>query len=281
MTTPAYPVTGRVCDPWPFDPECCTAATGATPARILRARNIATQILWALSGRRYGPMCAVAVRPCKKSCFESLGLGGAYAATGAGNQSPWIPYLGRDGQWRNASVCGCSGDCGCGEICEIYLPGPIYDIVSVNESGTVLPVGAYRVDNGDTLVRTDGNCWADCQDMDSEPGEPNTLTVTYRTGLPLDALALAAMDAMVCHLLSECNGAGACSCKLPSNVTSLRRQGIEQSFADPIEMLAGGLTGVAAVDRWLLVVNPYRQYSPSRVYSPDFKTPRVTTWRGV
>lgn len=274
---PEPPKPEGPCEPWPFDPECCPAADTATPERILKARTVATQILWALSGRRYGPGCPVAVRPCKKSCFDSLGLGGAYAATGAGYGSPWIPYLGRDGLWRNASVCGCAGDCSCGEFCEIYLPGPVYDIVEVNEGGTVLPAGAYRVDNGNTLVRTDGNCWPDCQDMAEPPGAPNTLTVTYRVGVPLDALALNAMDAMTCHLLSSCTGAGTCSCKLPSNVTRLNRQGVEQTFESPTELLAGGLTGIADVDRWLLVVNPYRQYSPSRVYSPDFKTPRVTT----
>lgn len=266
------------CEPWPFDPECCPAADTATPERILKARNVATQILWALSGRRYGPMCPVTVRPCKKTCAEDAGILGAYAATGVGyGQSPYIPYKGVDGLWRNASLCGCTGDCSCSELCEIYLPGPIYDIVEVNEGGVILPAGAYRVDNGNTLVRTDGNCWPDCQDMAEPPGAANTLAVTYRVGIPLDALALDAMDAMTCHLLNQCTGAGACSCKLPSNVTRQTRQGVEQTFADPTEMLAGGLTGIAAVDRWLLVVNPYRQYTPSRVYSPDFKTPRITT----
>ena len=262
------------CDPPEFTPDCCPAAANATPERILRARQVAAEWMWILSGRRVIPQCAVTVRPCRKMCGD-LGPGIGYAYTGFG--SPWIPYLGRDGLWRNASVCGCTGDCSCNELCEIYLPGPVFKIVEVNESGTILPTGAYRVDNGNTLVRTDGNCWPDCQAMEEPPGAPNTLTVTYQVGVPLDALGQLAFDAAVCHLLSECQGTGACSCRIPPNVTRLNRQGVEQEFKDVTELQAAGLSGIPALDRWVMLINPYNQRSVSRVWSPDFKTPRITT----
>lgn len=261
------------CDPPEFTPDCCPAAANATPERILRARQVAAEWMWMLSGRRIIPQCSVTVRPCRKMCGD-LGPGIGYAYTGFG--SPWIPYLGRDGLWRNASVCGCAGDCSCNELCEIYLPGPVFKIIEVNESGTILPTGAYRVDNGNTLVRTDGNCWPDCQSMEEPPGAPNTLTVTYQVGLPLGAMGQLAFDAMVCYLLNECPTPGACSCRIPHNVTSLRRQGVEQTFVDPTEMLVNGLTGITAVDRWLIAIRDVN-LTPSRVRSPDFKTPRVTT----
>jgi hypothetical protein len=43
-------------------------------------------------------------------------------------------------------------------------------------------------------------------------------------------------------------------------------------------LYAEGLTGIPEADMWLLAVNPFRQRSPSRVYSPDYRRPRVTTW---
>ncbi|MFD7602923.1 hypothetical protein [Streptomyces mirabilis] len=36
-----------------------------------------------------------------------------------------------------------------------------------------------------------------------------------------------------------------------------------------------GRAGLPLVELWMSVVNPYRLMSPSRVYSPDFKIPRV------
>lgn len=196
---------------------------------------------------------------------------------GWGVAGPWIPYIGTDGLWRNASVCGCSSDCSCGELCEIYLEGPVHDIVSVQEGAVVLPASAYRVDNGNLLVRTDGACWPDCQDMSAPPGDPNTLTVTYRAGLPLDELAAAAMAAMVCHLLKGCLP-GSCGCAANTNVTRRTRQGVQIETSDPSEIYSQGRTGLPLVDAFLMVVNPYHLDSPSRVYSPDFKRPRTTTW---
>ncbi|MFC8466005.1 hypothetical protein [Streptomyces sp. NPDC057250] len=187
---------------------------------------------------------------------------------------PWIPYLGRDGQWRNASVCGCASDCSCGELCEIRLVGPVYDIVAVEENGTTLPEDAYRVDSVNMLVRTDGGCWPDCQDMAAPCGDPDTLCVTYRTGLPLDESAIAAVSELTCHYLKGCQPSGSCSCKRNPNLTRVTRQGVELEMADPTLLYSEGRTGLPITDAWLLSVNPNRLPSASRVYSPDFRRPR-------
>jgi hypothetical protein len=241
-------------------------------AEVDRWAAVASQLLWALSGRRLGP-CPVTVRPCRRTCLETAPLGGITWGTA----SPWIPYIGLDGQWRNASVCGCQSDCSCGELCEVYLPGPVYDVVSVNVDGQDLPPGAFRVDAPGRLVRTDGQCWPDCQDMSAEPGAPDTFTVTYRWGLPLDEAATAAVSELVCHFLKGCSP-GSCGCKINKNLTRVTRQGMEMEMPDPTLIYAEGRTGLPLVDLWLATVNPYRLTSPSRVYSPDFRRPRVTTW---
>lgn len=266
MTTP---LQKDVCDPWPT--ELCCDVTETDPALIARMTAVASQILFRLSGRRWGPSCPVTVRPCRKTCLDAL----PRTWVGWGSAGPWVPYLGRDGLWRNASICGCSGDCSCGELCEIYLPGPLYDVVSVQEGAVTLPVEAYRVDDSGTLLRTDGACWTDCQDLSADVGEEGTLAVTYRTGLQLDESAVAAVSELVCHLIKGCGG-GSCGCAAAGrNVTRLTRQGVQLDMADPTTLFEEGRTGLPLTDQWLFSVNPYRLTSPSRVYSPDFPRPRI------
>lgn len=269
MTTP---VPSGPCEPWPADFTCCPGAETATEEQLLRARAIATEILWSLSGRRYGPMCPITIRPCLRACADGSGL-----FAGALWGSPWIPYVDGAGVWRNASVCGCKQDCSCTELSEIALEGYVYDIVSVMEGAVTLDPADYRVDyaGGWRLVRTDGETWPTCQDMAAEVGEANTLAVTYRTGLPLGPAGEAAMGALACHLLRECTP-GACTCKLPANATRVSRQGVEIEFTEATELRLHGWTGIPAADAWLRAVNPYGQSSPSRVYSVDYRRPRFT-----
>jgi hypothetical protein len=262
-----------LCEPWPFDDSCCSAAEGVDAAVLDRWRRVATTILFNLSGRRWGPSCPYTVRPCRRRCLDELPLA---ASTSYG--SPWIPYIGSDGAWRNASVCGCRSDCSCTELCEVRLEGPVYDVLGVEVDGVTLPATAYRVDDAGMLVRTDGGCWPDCQDMAAPLGQPGTFAVHYRIGLHLDDAAIAAYSELVCHFLKGCGGSGSCGCKMPANVTRLSRQGVDQEFSDPTLIYSEMRTGLPLVDLWLTTVNPYRQTSPSRVYSPDFRRPRAQTW---
>ena len=257
------------CDPWPIRP-CCDL-TRYEEADVEFWTRVASSILWALSGRRWGP-CPVTVRPCRRSCLD----GGPLLVRWGATAGPWIPYMDAGGKWRNASVCGCKSDCSCGELCEVYLPGPVYDVPEVNEGGQILAPGLeYRLDAPGRLVRLGGGCWPSCQDMAAPVGAPNTLAVTYRWGLPLDEAAIAAVSELTCHLLKGC-GSG-CGCNSTTNVTRLQRQGVEIE-SDPTVIYAEGRTGLPIVDAWLMAVNPYKLDSPSRVYSPDFRRPRVTQW---
>ena len=261
-----------VCEAWPTN-LCCEVPESMAEAEVERWTLIASQILWGLSGRRWGP-CPVTVRPCRRSCVDT-DFFSFQAGAGTG---PWIPYIGVDGIWRNASVCGCTSDCSCSELCEVYLPGPVYDVTEVNVDGEVLVPEAYRVDAPGKLVRTDGECWPDCQDLAAPPGEPGTFTVTYRWGLALDEAAIAAVSEMTCHLLKGCAPGGSCGCKTNRNLTRVVRQGMEVDLPDPTLIYSEGRTGLPLCDMWLATINPYRLTSPSRVYSPDYKRPRVQTW---
>ncbi len=259
------------CSAWPTK-LCCEVPEGMEQEEVDRWTRVASQVLWALSGRRLGP-CPIKVRPCRRACADDAPI----SFQSGVSTGPWVPYIGTDGAWRNASGCGCASDCSCGELCEVRLEGPVYDIVSVDVDGEVLVPEAYRIDAPGMLVRTDGECWPDCQDMAAPSGTEGTFTVEYRIGLPLDDAAVAAVSELTCHFLKGCSP-GACGCKTNRNVTRMVRQGVEMEMPDPTLIFAEGRTGLPIVDLWLAVVNPYRMTSPSRAYSPDFKRARTTTW---
>ncbi|MEW2066638.1 hypothetical protein [Streptomyces sp. NPDC007346] len=263
-----------VCDPWPVD-LCCKLPEDLDEAVIEKWARVASQILFRLSGRRWGPSCPITVRPCKQACAEGTAGAGAFAGQSTGG---WVPYKGPDGVWRNGAVCGCTSSCSCTELCEMRLDGPVYDIVEVLEDGEALAPEAYRVDAANLLVRTDGECWPTCQDMAAPCGAEGTLCVTYRTGLRLDESAIAAVSELTCHLLKGCNPGGGCGCRANPNLTRVQRQGVEIERPDPFQVYADGRTGLPLADLWLSAVNPYGQPSASRVYSPDFRRPRRTTW---
>lgn len=267
------PIHTEPCEPWAFTQNCCNVPEGTTQETIDKWRRVATSILWAMSGRQYGPACPVTVRPCRRSCLDSypLAVNWVYG-------SPWIPYLGTDGLWRNASVCGCRTDCGCTELQEVRLDGPVHDIVSVQIGTETLPAAAYRVDNGSRLVRVDGGEWPDCQTLDAACGEEGAFCVTYRTGLPLDAAGLAAFDALVCHLIRGCSSGCGCDASTRQNLTRVQRQGVTLEMADPNVLFEQGRTGIRDVDLWLSLANPYRLTSKSRVLSIDAPRLRTTTW---
>lgn len=238
---------------------------------------VATRWLWMLSGRRWGPTCPITIRPCRRACLTAAPVLPQWGVVG-----PWVPYIDSSGSWRNASLCGCRSDCSCGDLCEIALDAPVYDIISVQVDGDVLPQEAYRVDAPARLVRTDGACWPDCQDMAAPDGEPNTFSVTYRAGLALDEMALAAVSELTCHLIAACLPPGTrdcMECQLPSRARRVVRQGVTVELTDPTAILADGRTGLTLVDAWLSAVNPGRMPQASRVYSPDRPSRgRITTW---
>lgn len=273
-------MTPDVCDPWPLEPTCCDLPDGTDEALIERWHRIASITLWRLSGRRWGPSCPVTVRPCGRTCVEDLTR---WTTVGPQTGSR-VPYIGADGAWRNAALCGCPSHCSCSELCEVRLDGPVHDIVEVLVDGEVLVPEAYRVDVPNVLVRTDGECWPACQDMAAPCGEPGTVCVTYRIGLTLDEAAIAAVSELTCELLKACLPGQ--QCKLPGNTTRLARQGSTMAYRqgvtvegfDPTVVFAEGRTGLPAVDMWIATMNPYRQPYASRAYSPDLRRPRMQQW---
>lgn len=269
-----FPIEEGPCT-WPVDLSCVADWDTFPPAAQSAAIAWATYILWALTGRRYGP-CSIVIRPCGPRCAGPNGYmtfpvnaGGSYGAMG-----PWmVPWI-DNGVWRN---CGCAGGCSCSATCEVALPGPVAAIDEVSVDGVILPSTSYRLDvvrGIHVLVRIDGECWPECQDMDADVGETGSFAITYQRGIPVPRAGQIAAGYLAGEFAKACQGQ---DCALPQQLASLSRNGVEVTVVDPSTFLENGLTGIANVDLWVRAVNPARKAQPSRVLSSDFRGPRFMT----
>jgi hypothetical protein len=253
---------------WPINTSCCDKWDDAAPETQTFATRVATELLWRLSGRRFG-LCEHTLRPCRNTCDQPLPTWPPLPG-----HSSWWPVL-SGGSWIN-TVCGtCRSSCSCEELCEIALPGPVHSVAEVQVDGQALPEAAYVVHDHRLLVRVDGECWPDCQDLTARPGEPGAFVVSYTQGIEVPPGGQYAAGVYACELIQSCLGR---QCRLPRRVQSIAREGVTLQFLDPMDFLDKGRTGVPEVDTWIAAVNPTANREPSRVYSPDLPPGRTVTW---
>lgn len=265
---------------WPVDWGCADQEWLAEldPAVRERSEAMGTQVLRSLTGYQIGG-CPITVRPCAKRC----GYGGSYmtAAVGPGVHAealgtrvgPWWASIDVDGQWIN-TWCGCTTDCSCTNVSEVWLPAPVGGVVEVSVDDLVLDPGDYRVDNGNRLVRLDGFAWPKCQDMTAAVGADGAFAVTYFNNYRPDGLASWVAGIMAYEFAKSCTGG---KCRLPAGVQSISRLGVSMEI--PSGMFEQGLTGIREVDSWIRLWNPYQLKSASQVWSPDIgKARRTTSW---
>lgn len=237
----------------PFDPDytCCEGWGDLDPSLADRSTTLAWSTVRALTAGRLGN-CPTIVRPCLAApCLVCHPWA-----------RQWVTVGLRTGEWVNC-LCG-TPECTCARLCEIVLPGEVAAILRVTMDGVELPLEAFRVDNMNRIVRTDGECWPSCQDMSAGPHERGTLAVEYLPGILPDEAGLAAVGVLACEFSKACSGA---KCRLPSGVTAVARQGV--SFQMSSKMFPDGMTGIKEVDAWLVSVNPHGHLVPPLVWSPD------------
>lgn len=263
MTLPA-----GVCQTW--DPMwTCALPTGAY-AVSGTAVEMATEVLYALSGRRFG-LCELTIRPCRRDCFGAEWPYGT-AWTQYGGSYP-TPALIR-GQWYNITCGTCTSECSCTTVSEIALPGPVYDVTQVKVDGVILtPDVDYRLDNHRLLVRL-GDIWPMCNDLNLADTQPDTWSVTLRIGEPVPTLGQVAVGVLATEFAKMllCDD----SCALPKPVQSISRQGVNITFLDPNEVFADHRTGLYLPDMFISTYNPAGLRQRSRVYDIDAPYPRRT-----
>lgn len=244
------------------------------PVVVERAEALAWSTLAALTGFRLS-LCPITIRPCASRCNMQTWY---VAPVGSGNfagappGSAFSPYV-SNGAWFNACGCVSSWDCSCSTLCEVILPSTVGGITEVWLDGAVLDPTAYRVDNGNRLVRVDGECFPACQDMSINDRADGGLWVTYYPGVGPNDLFRYAAGVLANEFYKACSGK---DCRLPSGVTNITRAGITMEVAPGT--FPGGMTGIAEVDAVIRIYNPYALKSPPRVLSPDRRFGRVQTW---
>lgn len=151
--------------------------------------------------------------------------------------------------------------------------GPVNSIVEVTIGGIAVDPDTYRVDDEHWLVRTAGECWPFCADLDTDDGE-NVFIVTYLRGTPVPNALLRAASILALEWARGCSGG---ECRLSGRVTALARNGISIDMMDPSDILQGGLTGITEVDQIILAFNPGRLDRRLRIWAPELSVPRTVT----
>jgi len=266
-----------ICHPdtaiWP-DASVTLPSTGATPGEVALHRvqvDLALGYGWStlqvLTAYQIS-ICPITVRPCG----SGGGARGSYYIApidGPNGGSPWWPSL-VDGMMINVMLRDGSSQ---EWVDEIVLPGPVGKVQSVIIDGVVLDPEMYRVDNGNRLVREDGQGWPSHQDFNLPAGSVGTFTVTYYHGATADTLVRYAAGTLAAEYLKAIKGDD--DCALPAGTTQVVRQGITIELDR--DMFENGMTGIRLVDDVTARFNPFRQKLPAQVFSLDRQPARQTT----
>lgn len=244
------------CIPWVLNPaDCDDEWAGLDPGLQERAEALAWSSMRTLTAGQIGS-CPVLMRPCDRdvhcACQDDCGY-----PTPASPQNPMIA----DGHWWYVDQSRCDA---CA-VCEVVLPGKIADVKRVSINGVwYLPAdNIWRIDNHNRVVRTDGSCWPKWQNLKLPLTQDKTFGVEYVPGRKPGLDGLWATATLASEFARACSGG---KCRLPSNVTSIARQGVNMTFSEGY--FENG-TGIREVDAYVYSVNPNRLKVPPRIWSPD------------
>lgn len=242
MSTPV--IGGITCSPWATSEDVTSGPCSSyetDPDELDEALQIATDMLYGLTRRRWAGICTDVVRP--------------NAEWRAWSAPRWWPASGSSA-WGWCS-CHRGRESGCSSVPEIKLPGypvdPTPANITVMIDGVQLDADQYRVDDHRYLVRTDGEGWPCCQNMELDDTEEGTFSIAYPFGAMPPVGGVRAVKVLGCQLML--GWAGDEDCQLPERVTVLTRQGVTMALLDPLTLFDDGKTGVPYVDMWVSSVN--------------------------
>lgn len=230
--------------------------------------GIASEILYALSGRRWGGSTSRTVEldepprrgwllrdpPIRddwlggslggsllEAAYDDIALGGAYSSAAPWGGSAWAA----DARW----------------VPGLRLPDyPVTGIVSVTmPDGTLADPADYRLAGRRYLEHHHRGFrgWPAC----------GGIVVSYTCGEPPPQGGVEAAKALTLQL--GLAAAGSDECALPGNVTQIVRQGTTMTLESMSSLIAAGRTGVYLTDLWVRSVNPDGRRRRSRSWSPD------------
>ncbi len=218
----------------------------------LEAAQVASNLLWAMSGRKYTGETIVTERytctlrnnrmgPSRKTTSPILFGGDVYN----------IPS-GDFNEYSELTSDGLSPDS------RIKLRGrPVTRIISMrNRLGQVMDPSSYYLVDHSTIHVKAGTPWTPC----------NT-EITYAYGVPVPTAGKMAARKLAIEFARL--WAGDEMCELPQRVTSVSRQGVSYTILDQQEFIDELRTGLYEIDLFLKTVNPDNARRKSKVFSPD------------
>lgn len=211
------------------------------------AIDAASMLLWALSGRKYsGVQTTVDHFVCPES---ELPIGCSWI-----NDSTY-----RDDQGViNQVISALSSDMG-----QIKIPlrkTPVREIIEVTSEGVTIDDNLYYVESNRNLVIEDS--------LSSCGG----VTVEYRYGVEPPSMGKLAAMSLANSIVNDLEGK---ECDLPSNVSSVTRQGISFEIYDPESILEKGKVGIFIVDAFITAVNPNHSKARAKIFSASVPAGRT------
>jgi hypothetical protein len=252
----ASPYSAVLCSAWAAFadiPESIRAELPLSEAQWATPLMIASEILWALSGRRwYGADCLE--EAYLRSTPPRPGTGSwpyhsSWGDCGCWTSAQWIggyPVEAFLGQWSHVEA-----------VYAVKLPrDTVTAITAVTINGN--PFTSYNLTRSGWLERVDGNSWDVCS---------GATVVTYRHGEPPPIGGVQAAVTLGVEIARDMYNTG--KCRLPKRVSTVTRQGVTVDIVDSLDVLKEGGTGLTSVDLWLRSVNPEARPHRAGVWSPD------------
>lgn len=254
------------CAPWSTIQEVrlvCSSlpvsgAPNYVPDSVVQANiNVATDLLYTLSGQQFSGECVEILRPCgANNCFSSRPFTGLTAYPNPADESAYPPR-----------------SCGCNRLKKVDLGlWPVTNVVYVKVDGVVVDPTKYRVDANRFLVHLAGagpdftnDGWPTCQHLDRQATETGTFEVMVEYGIPAPDAGRYAVARLACELTKASAGI---VCQLPGRTSQVTRQQISFTMINA-SMLDNGLTGLYEVDLFIMAYNPSKQRGHTVVFSPD------------
>lgn len=221
------------------------------------AAKSASNLLWALSGRKYSGVTTVTERYVCASRRYRYGASIRNSKAELINGEVYnIPSSDIDFYYDITSD-------GTAQSARLRLRGrPVTKVHSIrNRLGKLINPSQYYLVDHSTIQATAGVPWTPCD-----------VEVTYTYGIEPPTLGKMAARTLAIEFAKL--WAGDDDCMLPQRVTSVARQGVSYTILDSQDFIDDMRTGIYAVDLFLKSVNPDRARAKARVFTPDLPRAR-------
>ena len=224
------------------------------------ACEVASYLLWAMSGRKYTGEVTVTERyVCAKRPYRMGPSSKNYYGTLIDGEFYNIPITDFQEYAELVSL-------GLSPESRIKLRGrPVTKVHSVRtRDGRILDPSSYYLVDHSTLQAAAGVPWTPCN-----------VEITYTYGAPVPVAGKMAARTLAVEFAKL--WAGDDDCMLPQRITSISRQGVSYTLLDSQDFIDDVRTGLYAVDLFLKTSNPDKARARSRVFSPDVPRARRYT----